>query len=72
MTTSGGFSTVSGTFGLFVVLANGELNIGWLMTGASLWGERSWVGGLTAAAAIRDLDFEIAGVLIVGSTGMGD
>ena len=72
MTTSGGFSTVSGTFVLFVVLGEGVLKLGWLMTGASLLGERPWVGGLTTAAATRDLDFEIAGVLMVGSTGIGD
>ena len=69
MTGSGGFSTVSGAF-VLLVLAKGVLNLGWLMTGASLWGERSWVGGL--ATATRDRDFEIAGVLIVGSTEIGD
>lgn len=72
MTTSGGFSTVSGTFVLFVVLGEGVLKLGWLMTGVSLLGERCWVGGLTPAAATRDLVFEIAGVLMVGSTGIGD
>ena len=72
MTTSGGFSTVSGTFVLFVVLGEGVLKLGWLMTGVSLLGERCWVRGLTPAAATRDLVFEIAGVLMVGSTGIGD
>ena len=72
MITSGGFSTVSGTFVLFVVLGEGVLKLGWLMTGVSLLGERCWVGGLTPAAATRDLVFEIAGVLMVGSTGIGD
>lgn len=63
---SGGFSTTFSTTGL-LVLTKGAV---WLMTGAmSLWGERSGVGSL---AATRDRDFEIAGVLMVGRTGMGD